>query len=72
MVFKFDEYVLRQTNSFMKVNYSLVDEFVAIEKEEQLVDFLAKHSFILFLTKATMRQEEQFYALPAIKMLTDA
>lgn len=71
LLFKFDEYMLRQKNPYLKINYTLVEQFESIASESELTQFLADHEFILFLTKASMRQEESNYDLPAIKFLTE-
>lgn len=70
LVFKFDEYVLRKTNPFLVRNQLLEEKFAAIQHKEELVEFLAKNKFVLFVTKATMWQDDRYYDLPAIKMLT--
>ncbi len=72
LLYEFDEYVLKQKNPFMKVNHALAEQFAQIVTQEELTTFLSQHTFILFLTKATMRQENEYYKLPAIQMLTDA
>jgi hypothetical protein len=69
-VFKFDEYVLRKTNPFLMRNQTLEEKFAAIQHKEELSEFLAKNTFVLFVTKATMWQDDRYYDLPAIKMLT--